>query len=299
MKIRKNSGRVLAELRKIIGKSQSQFAAMIGVSIHTVISVENERNQLSRNLARRIEIATGANLIEGKIESPFQVTTYTPNDFERWRRKYNPSNETTALKQFDEMKTLLKIVFLAAAKSGLAGNRDRLPAVCLSFREWLNNTRQQFKLRNEIEDLMEDETRSVERVAFSIASLLEKPAKATEDLDRHDIDFNSIKKQLKAQAFRGWLIVEDEFRDVWTSSGNRFRVVCSTRKILPRAKCWIKTLPPLLSGQPDMGHLDKLMEDQWTQMQSLFEKSESQNLSTTPSKKPKHLTPEEAPNVYV
>jgi transcriptional regulator with XRE-family HTH domain len=149
MKTRKNAGRLVAELRKIIGKSQTQFAAMIGVSKDTVISVENGRNQLSRNLAKRIQIATGADLLRATPGNPLNFTSH---DCKRWRDKFNPSNEAAALKQFEEMKPWLKVVFLAAAKSGLAGNRDRLPAVCLSFREWLNETRQYFKLENEIED---------------------------------------------------------------------------------------------------------------------------------------------------
>ena len=191
MKTRKNAGRLVAELREIIGKSQTQFAAMIGVSPDTIISVENARNGLSRKLATKIQIATGADLWQ---ETPRTRLNYTLEEFKRWRDKYSPSNETAALKQFEEMKHCLKVVFLAAAKSGLAGNRDRLPAVCLSFREWLTDTRQHFKLDDEIEDALEDETREVSRRGFSIQSLLENPARAKKDLSEHDIDFNRIKK---------------------------------------------------------------------------------------------------------
>jgi DNA-binding XRE family transcriptional regulator len=73
MKSTKGAGHLVSELRKVIGKSQTQFAAMIGMSKDTVISVENERNRLSRNLAKRIEIATGADLLGANLESPFKV----------------------------------------------------------------------------------------------------------------------------------------------------------------------------------------------------------------------------------
>jgi hypothetical protein len=115
--------------------------------------------------------------------------------------------------------------------------------------------------------------------------LLENPANAAEELDQHNIDFNSIRKQLKKHAFRSFLIVEDEFRDIWTSSGCPFRISCSTRKLLPRAKCWIKTLPPSPPRPFEAGQLEQLIEDQWAQMQTLLKESESENLSTMPSKK--------------
>jgi DNA-binding XRE family transcriptional regulator len=287
MKSPRNSGRLVAELRKIIGKSQSQFAAMIGVSKHTIISAENGRNQLSRNLAERIEIATGAQLFHGTLESPFNTQDYTPDDFRRWREKYNPTNPDAALKQFEEMNPRLKVILLAAAKSGLAGNRDRLPAVCLSFRQWLNEARQHFKLQDEIEDILEDESRAVRRVAFPIQYLLENPANATEDLAEHDIDFNMIKKHLMKHPSRALLIVEDELREIWSSSGKSFPLVCRKRKLIPRAKCWIKTLPPIPTPPPDLHTADQMMkfsQEQLIQVQTLIDEQESQDLLAMPSK---------------
>src|ERR1043165_1807709 len=104
MNARKNPDRLVAELRRVIGKSQSQFAAMLGVSKHTIISVENGRYQLSRNLVKRIQIATGADFSQAKLESPFQVAQYTPDDFNKWREKYHQTNEASARKQFEEMQ---------------------------------------------------------------------------------------------------------------------------------------------------------------------------------------------------
>ena len=80
MKTRKDSGRLVAQIRKIIGKSQSQFAALVGVSKHTIISVENGRNELSKNLTRRIYIATGAQILDGKfrLQPTFNVPVADP-----------------------------------------------------------------------------------------------------------------------------------------------------------------------------------------------------------------------------
>ena len=284
MKSCKNSGRLVAELRKIIGKSQVQFATMIGASKHTIISVENARSGLSPNLASIIQEATGADLSQKTLQSPFKVANYTRDDFDRLRNKYYPSNEETARNRIEDMKPWLNVVFLAAAKAGAAGNRDRLPAVCLSFRHWLKETRRKFKLDQEMEDLTEDETRHLNRIAFPIISLIENPANAQKDLREHGIDFARIKKQLEQHSVRGWLIVEDEFRQVWTSSGFPFAVVCSVRKLLPRAKCWIKTLAPLPPGRPDADQLDGLVASQRAQMQTMLDEPESQNLLTAPSK---------------
>ncbi len=224
----------VAKLRKIIGKSQTQFASMVGVTKHTIISVENERNQLSRNLAKRIEIATGANLLDGKAES------YTRADFDYWREKYSQTNKAAALKQFEDMKVWLRVVFLAAAKSGRAGNRDRLPAVSLSLAEWLNEAREKFKLEDEIEDVLDDETRDISTSGRPISSLLEEPEQSKKDLAEYDISFDQIRKELKKNTKDGFLIIQDEVRRVWTPGTFSHSVPGRPRTLIPKARVWIK-----------------------------------------------------------
>lgn len=162
MKMKPNTGRRVAELRRIIGKSQSQFAAMIGVSIHTVISVENGRNQLSEKLARRIRIATGAHLLrrsKGKVEF-VRGGGFSKTDFEEWRARFS-SEEHSAKARFEEIKYWIELVFRAAARPGTAGNRDRLPAVYLSLVDWLHETRKAFKLEQEIDDILEEDPHEI------------------------------------------------------------------------------------------------------------------------------------------
>src|ERR1035441_8280186 len=102
MKRTKNPGQLVAKLRKVIGKSQTQFAAMIGVSKHTIISVENGRiKQLSKDLARRIQIATGAEILDEQIQLDYISAlsdladghTLTPNAVKFLRsRNFGPGN---------------------------------------------------------------------------------------------------------------------------------------------------------------------------------------------------------------
>lgn len=250
----KRPGQRVAQLRKVIGKSQSQFAAMVGVSKHTIISVENGRNQLSRKLAERIHAATGASLMPDGPPNFGWNKEYTVDQFNRWRHDYYPSNEATARKHFDVMKMWLRVIFLAAAKPGVAGNRDRLPAVRESFAEWLEEVRDKFKLENEIEEILPEETRDIGLSAYDISQLLKKPKEAKKTLaEEHDIDFRAIRNQLAKQAANSWLIVEDEYRAVW-SPHHPFAVPVNTRKLIKAPKCWIRTLAPdwNLSNQLDL-----------------------------------------------
>lgn len=56
MKTRTN--KAMKELRKIVGRTQGEFAAMIGASKDAVASWETGRNKLSRQFAWRIAFAT-------------------------------------------------------------------------------------------------------------------------------------------------------------------------------------------------------------------------------------------------
>jgi DNA-binding XRE family transcriptional regulator len=254
MKTHKRDAQLVAGWRKIIKKSQSQFAAMIGVSKHTVISVENGRNRLSPKLADRIYETTGVNLALDDIASKILAGNYTADKFNRWREMFFPSNEATARQQFDELKVWLKVVLLAAAKPGRAGNRDRLPGVCLSFGEWLDETRKNFKLDHEIRDALIDETREVSRRALMIPALLGNIPEAKQQLVEHEIDFTAIKKHLKKCGADDWLIVEDEWRLTW-SSDHRTTILVENRKLIPSARCWIRTSEPGLPSGDELTHL--------------------------------------------
>jgi len=276
MKTSKDSVQLVAQLRDTIKKSQSQFAAMVGVSKHTIISVENGRNQLSKNLARRIQIATGARILDGKLrfapeynvpvaESPGKLTQgaakflhnrrdgtgkyddlYTRQDFEQWRANFFPSNYEAARKSFDKIKQWVEVIFkAAAAKPGIAGNRDRLPAVYQSLVEWLNETRGNFKLEKEVDDILEAETHRLGEFGFGATSLT-KPA-SRDDLERlkDDIasfgyDFAEIKKFSKKAIIGDYIVLQTESRRVWDPFHGQESIPCAKWKILEKPKYWFE-----------------------------------------------------------
>jgi DNA-binding XRE family transcriptional regulator len=265
MKTRKDSGRLVAQLRKTIGKSQSQFAAMIGVSKHTIISVENGRNKLSRNLARRIQMATGAEILDETLSFEPVIADYnalppearkfmrrrwdgtgkydnlyTGEDFEQWRTNFFSTNDEAARKLFDKIKKWVEFLFRAAAKPGVAGNRDRLPAVYQSLVEWLNQSLEHFKLRNEVDDILEQETHSLGEQAYSISSL-----QTRQDLDRikdefasYGFNYDQVKKSFKKAKPGDWIVLETETRNVWHPFNDSFFIPCATRTLRPKPKFW-------------------------------------------------------------
>jgi len=265
------AGRLVAQLRDLIGKSQSQFAAMVGVSKHTIISVENGRNKLSRNLAKRIQLATGANIGDENFEfqvdgfvsasekaaqlSPEAVAflrrrhdgtgkndrAYTREDFEQWRKNFYPSNDRTARKRLEEMKLWLEVVFRAAAKPGVAGNRDRLPAVRQSLVEWLNETAENFKLEKEIDDILEAETHKVGEIGYSISSLTnpEQPKdieRVKEEFASYGYDFAKISKRFSKAKPGDWIVLETEYRALWDPLDSSEHIPCDTRTLLQNPK---------------------------------------------------------------
>jgi DNA-binding XRE family transcriptional regulator len=168
----------LKALRKIIGKTQAEFAAFIGVSNHTVVAWENGLNKLPPKMARRVFMATGADVQrgDGSIltylgEDPYnhprssrraskwllphvQGDPYTRQYFERWTRAFHRSGDFAVKDQVAIGKDTLELVLTAAAniQGGKVGNQ--LPAVWESFREWLIQTREDFKLGPAIDNLL-------------------------------------------------------------------------------------------------------------------------------------------------
>ena len=85
----------LAELRVIIGKTQPEMAAMLGVSLPTVQSIESKRMRLSRKLALRASFETNVNAewvcrrITSKTHPPIDRIGqhYTKDAFAKYRAR--------------------------------------------------------------------------------------------------------------------------------------------------------------------------------------------------------------------
>jgi len=271
MKTRKHFGLLVAQLRKTIGISQLKFAAMIGVSIHTIISVENGRNELSVKLAKRIRATTGAELLNGGISfhpvtgiphqaNPHHLSkeasvflknrwdgtgkydnTYTKEDFEQWRKSFYSCSDKTAREHFEKVRMWVEWIFRAAVKSGPKGKRDRFPAVYQSLIDWLSETREAFDLENEVEEILENETHSVGEIGFSITGLLQDQVRAKAELAEYGYDFSEIKKLFKKRKNGfDWLIIEAESRQVWDPFDGAETIPCRNRKLSGKPKYWLE-----------------------------------------------------------
>jgi transcriptional regulator with XRE-family HTH domain len=270
-KAQKYSGRLVAQIRKIIGKSQSQFAVMVGVSKHAIISVENGRNKLTQKLAKRIRVATGADITGENfrfepvgnipaVENPHKLTPealnflhrrydgtgkyddlYTREDFDQWRANFYPSNDEVARKHFDQIKTWVEYLFRAAAKSSIAGNRDRLPAVRQSLVEWLDGARENFKLEQEVDAILEEETHCLGEFACNILSLTnpenqKEHERVKDEIASYGYDFAYLKKQCKKAKRGDWIVLETESRRVWDPFDGHAAIPCASRKLLKKPK---------------------------------------------------------------
>lgn len=151
--------KAIRELRKIIGKTQDDFAVMVGASKDAVVSWENGRNKLSEQFARRIGLATGVDekpLLRGR--GP--LTAYVPfgghvpfsaGTFARHRRTYwGRTDEEAARQHLANCVDALGLIFVAASRPE-RGAAYRLPGVLDSFRQWCERTRDDFRLGREIE----------------------------------------------------------------------------------------------------------------------------------------------------
>jgi DNA-binding XRE family transcriptional regulator len=161
MKTRANEA--MRQLRRIIGRTQGEFAAMIGASKDAVASWETGRNRLSRQFARRIAWATGVE--EGALRrgrGPLRCyvpwagrQAFTEASFDQYRKSYWGRSETAAAKQhLRNCVDALGLLFMAASQPH-GRTRYRLPGVLDSFLQWCERTRREFQLEPEIEKLLE------------------------------------------------------------------------------------------------------------------------------------------------
>jgi DNA-binding XRE family transcriptional regulator len=159
------AGEAIRELRNIIGHTQGEFAVMIGASKDTVASWEVGRNKLSRSFARRIAFATGVEeeaLWRGRVpltapdpltsRRPFTAETFAQHRSSNWGR----SDEAAARHHLTHCADALRILFLAAARPSRDQDRQQLPALLESFRQWCEQMREDFRLDEGIEAQLEE-----------------------------------------------------------------------------------------------------------------------------------------------
>ena len=139
-------------LRKIIGLTQAEFAALIGVSKDAVVSWETGRNELSATFARRIALVTG---VDGRtlrlgVSVPFSqdedAHVYTKEDFERHQRTEWSGTDEAQAERLARCQDTLELLFRAAARADGDPPRQRLPGLLDSFMQWCESAREDFKL---------------------------------------------------------------------------------------------------------------------------------------------------------
>lgn len=174
--------RRVAELREFTGMSQVQFAAMLGVSRETIISVENGRNRLSRGLAKRFRFGAGVDdseLLDGRrMLLDMDGNPYSADSFRRWQDQYPELKDGTqkserdrlALASFDFLKSWIELIFIAATRSGVGG-RNRFPNVLKSLEAWMEEVCLECKLGNEIKTVLEEWGHSVKPLTVSVKAL--------------------------------------------------------------------------------------------------------------------------------
>jgi DNA-binding XRE family transcriptional regulator len=182
----------LKRLREIVGTTkkgmtQKQFAAMIGASLPLIKAVESGQYHVKEPLARKIAIATGAQLMmwdfrnypktgkaervpvpNGKIfwlplgeemasDSAMQrprpsvpARLSSPANYERkhyeFHRRFFKTGPEAAKLALKEALPKIEELFKAAAKPGVAGIKDRLPALRASLWNWMHEASDKFKL---------------------------------------------------------------------------------------------------------------------------------------------------------
>jgi transcriptional regulator with XRE-family HTH domain len=170
--------RSLKNLRKIIGKNQTQFAELAGVSTDLIKSVESGRAMVTQKLGSKIQLATGATIGESKLSAhgfgPYEplpgnavVSSWTKSGgvafsllkFKRHRAAYQPDH-------VNDMANTLTALFKAASGpeervkveiKGKGGEPStfvfesrwpfsKVAGLRWSFMEWAREASERFKL---------------------------------------------------------------------------------------------------------------------------------------------------------
>jgi transcriptional regulator with XRE-family HTH domain len=185
--MKKEPNKTVAKLRKLIGKTQEQFAVMLGVSKDTIVSVENGRNRLTPGLAYRIHVATGVNqlnllentgiLMTGDQDTYGRgISEYTRECFEKWRKDVFDAGDDPAGRKktaqyfFDHLKERIEVLLIAATRPGMKG-RDRFPAVMQSLENWINTVYYEFELAKEVDQVLREETFEIATDTFNVGFL--------------------------------------------------------------------------------------------------------------------------------
>lgn len=113
---------VLRDLRNTIGKTQAEFATMVGVKPITINRIENGTLAISALLSIRIQVQTGISISElakgrrGKLIDHFGGR-YTADRFAWWRKKFRRASEDNAIEAARNLGWWMEVLLRSAARS--------------------------------------------------------------------------------------------------------------------------------------------------------------------------------------
>ena len=158
-------------LRRILGLTQGEFAATVGVSKDTVASWETGRNPVSASLARRMALVTGADE-RALANSELPLLTMNPNPqrqpytmeaFKRHQKLFEGKTpEDNVRRRIGPCQDALALLFTAAVRYGSGAESGRLTGVLGSFSQWCRETAEYFELEPGIDAQLEERKRTEE-----------------------------------------------------------------------------------------------------------------------------------------
>jgi transcriptional regulator with XRE-family HTH domain len=161
-------------LRKIIGCSQARFAAMLGLSKSAVISIENRQRGVTKATLEKISTLTGAKLRPGGKVLNKEGRAYAKPDFEAWSQILGDPQEFSQTR-FKEVCGWLAIMFKAASRTGLHGEKNRGPILWLALTDWMESARRDFNLGPGIDRILK-EGAAPDTKTFPVGVLRKNPA---------------------------------------------------------------------------------------------------------------------------
>jgi DNA-binding transcriptional regulator YiaG len=161
------------ELRDVIGASQPQFGRLIGVTVDAVKNWEGGRNKVSSQMAKRIEIATGANpkdLIRGDgrlrvcriIKQAWLLKNrpkrhdwdFTKQDYQDWTNRTGRPSEESIPYFFRMLSREILTVLHAAARAERGGTKGKCFTVFAAMGDAVQEVRNRFRLDPQVLQLM-------------------------------------------------------------------------------------------------------------------------------------------------
>lgn len=205
----------LKKLRQIIGRSQVQFAAMLGEEPKTIINIENGRTRLDGTLASKIQAATGVSAwlyLRGK-NRPLDFSgksPYTRAHFDYWI-KIHSDDDDESINKFSELARDTFLLMMRAAKK-CGTPKNHLPALKMSFHFWCADAIKNFQLQTSLDEILKSERKYIKERTMSYRDWRRPEMHG----DRQFYEFKDDPKKpdselltLRVQAHAGWVICGD------------------------------------------------------------------------------------------